>query len=386
MNRVDDALEPPLAHGSRHSSMRIALVIERFEPGGGVEGAAWATAHALHAEGDDVHVVCRRGAAPAGPTPRLVRVSASWQPWRVLSFSRAAATSAPRGEYDAVHAFSRTRHQDVYRTGGGCHAAYMERAYGAVGASWRRFTPRHATILRIEGAVFRDTSQWVQCNSDMVRSEILDRYPVDPERIVVIPNGVDLERFRPHTDPTERDALRQELDSADRLVWLLVGHGHRRKGIDTAIRALAGLPEQTSVLWIAGREQEPARALAAELGVADRVRLLGRERDPAELYAAADAFILPTRYDAFANVCLEAAASGLPVVTSGANGAAAWLGEAGLVVTNPEDVEGFSEALARLADAETRVALGGAARAKAETRSWADHVRDLHALYAKVKS
>jgi len=366
--------------------MRIALVIERFEPGGGVEGAAWAAAHALHAAGDDVHVVCRRAAPAKGPIPRPVRVSASWQPWRVLAFSRAAAAAAPRGEYDAVHAFSRTRHQDVYRTGGGCHAAYMERAYGATGAGWRRFTPRHAAILRIEGAVFRDSSQWVQCNSEMVRNEILDRYPVDPERIVVIANGVDLERFRPAADRAERDALRRELDSADRLVWLLVGHGHRRKGIDTAIRALARLSEGNSVLWIAGREQEPARALAAQLGVEDRVRLLGRERDPAQLYAAADAFILPTRYDAFANVCLEAAASGLPVLTSGANGAAAWLGEAGLVVDDPEDVEGFSEALTHLTDAGNRAALGGAARAKAETRSWADHVRDLHALYAKVKA
>ncbi|MCP3986650.1 MAG: glycosyltransferase family 4 protein [bacterium] len=367
--------------------MRIALVIERFEPGGGVEGAAWATAHALHAAGDEVHVICRHAAPASGPIARLLRVSAGWQPWRVLAFSRAAAQAAPRGRsgpFDAVHAFSRTRHQDVYRTGGGCHAAYMERAYGAAGASWRRLTPRHAAILGIEGSVFRDPSQWLQCNSEMVRSEILDRYPIASERIVVIPNGVDLDRFRPRADPTDRDALRLQFDSDDRLVWLLVGHGYRRKGIDTAIRALAGLPERTSLLWIAGREQAPARALAAQLGVADRVRLLGRDHDPADLYAAADAFILPTRYDAFANVCLEAAASGLPVLTSGANGAAAWLGDAGLVVDDPEDVEGFSEALASLTDTEQRAALGRAARARAETRSWADHVRDLHALYAKL--
>ena len=374
--------------------MRIALVIERFEPGGGVEGAAWATAHALCGAGDEVRVFCRRAASPegtagptgtAGPSVELLRVSAVWQPWRVWAFSRAAATAAPRGGGGVVHAFSRTRHQDVYRTGGGCHAAYMERSYGTFGSRWRRLTPRHATLLGIEAAVLRDPSQWVQCNSEMVRDEILARYPLAPERVVVIPNGVDLERFCPRPDPSGRDALRRELDTDDRLVWLLVGHGYRRKGIDTAIRAVARLAEPDSVLWIAGREQGPARALAAQLGISDRVRLLGRERDPADLYAAADALILPTRYDAFANVCLEAAASGLPVLTSGANGAAGWLGSAGRVVPDPEDVDGFADELERLTDADTRAGLGGAARARAETRSWADHVRDLHVLYAQVK-
>lgn len=366
--------------------MRIALVIERFERGGGVEGAAWATAHALCQAGDEVSVFCRRASPCTGPSVELLRVSAGWQPWRVWAFSRAAAAAAPRGDYDAVHAFSRTRHQDVYRTGGGCHAAYMERAYGTAGSRWRRLTPRHAILLGIEGAVLRDPSQWVQCNSEMVRDEILDRYPVVPERVVVIPNGVDLERFRPRMDPARRNELRAELETGDRLVWLLVGHGYRRKGIDTAIRALARLAQPESVLWIAGREQAPARALAAQLGVSDRVRMLGHERDPADLYAAADALILPTRYDAFANVCLEAAASGLPVLTSGANGAAAWLGVAGRVVPDPEDIDGFVDALESLMDADTRATLGKAARARAETRSWIDHVQELHALYAQVKA
>ncbi len=365
--------------------MRIALVIERFEPGGGVEGAAWATAHALHTSGDEVRVFARRAERSEGPRVQPLPVAAAWQPWRVWAFSRAAARAAPRGAYDAVHAFSRTRHQDVYRTGGGCHAAYMERAYGPAGARLRRATPRHAVLLAIEGAVLRDPSQWVHCNSEMVRDELFEHHAVAPERVAVIPNGVDLERFRPGRDPAGREALRRELDCGDRLVWLLVGHGHHRKGIDTALRALARAGPKESVLWVAGREEAPGRALALRLGVADRVRFLGAGRDPAELYPAADALLLPTRYDAFANVCLEAAACGLPVVTSGANGAARWLGEAGWTVEDPEDVDGFADALERLVDAGARERLGRAARARAETRSWAICVEELHALYGRVR-
>ena len=63
-----------------------------------------------------------------------------------------------------VQAFSRTRHQDVYRAGGGSHAAYMESVY-AHPRLLRRFSPRHRTLLSIEEAVFRDERQTILCNS-----------------------------------------------------------------------------------------------------------------------------------------------------------------------------------------------------------------------------
>ncbi len=367
--------------------MHIALVIERFEPEGGVEGAAWATAHALVAEGCRVEVFAREGRDGRGPLLHRLPISRGWQPRRVLAFSRAAARAAPRGSFDAVHSFSRTRHQDVVRTGGGCHAAYMERAYGPTGAALRRLSPRHAALLHLERGALRDPTQWVHCNSEMVRDEIQERYDVPTARTVVIPNGVDLQRFRPRAEDPEIRALRRELGGGGRAAWLLVGHGFRRKGVDTAIRALARASDPEAVLWIAGRDAfTQAAALAAEEGVAERVQQVPPSRDPAQLYAAADALILPTRYDAFANVCLEAAASALPIVTSAANGAARWLGDAGLCVDDPEDVDAFAAALDTLGDAELRSRLGRAARERAERRTWAATARELRALYERLGS
>jgi tRNA A-37 threonylcarbamoyl transferase component Bud32 len=165
-----------------------------------------------------------------------------------------------------------------------------------------------------------------------------------------------------------------------------VGTGFHRKGLDTAFRALARGGPADAVLWVVGGDPaDPWRRLADELGVGSRVRFLGQRRDIEEIYAAADALILPTRYDSFANVCLEAAAAGIAVVTSGANGAARWLGEAGLVTDDPEDFLGFARALDALADPTTREQLGAAARRRAEAQSWPEHVRALLGLYQRVR-
>ena len=363
--------------------MRIALVIERFEPhGGGVEAVAWRVAHGLAAAGDEVHVFARSaGSGHDGVHVHALGGPRAWQPLRVWAFSKAAAHATGRGGFDVVQTFSRTRHQDVFRAGGGCHAAYMERAYGRVGRALRRASPRHALALAIEAGVFADPGQTILCNSEMVRDEIHERYAVPPERLAVIVNGVDTDAFHPR----HADAGRAFRDAhpAER-VWLLVGSGFARKGVETAMRTLALRPD-AEALWIAGGDDPaPWRRRAAALGVADRVHFLGKRRDLPALYAVADALLLPTRYDAFANVCLEAAASGLPVVTSGANGAARWIEDGGRVVASPDDAEGFAAALEALSDESTRTRAARAARTRAETATWPKHVAALRELHARI--
>jgi len=364
--------------------VRVALVIERFEPRGGVERVAWQVAHGLAAAGDEVHVVARNAASTSRVQVHLVRVPSTWQPWRVAAFSDGAARVAPRGSFDVVHSFSRTRHQDLFRAGGGSHAAYMERHYGRFGNAWRRFSPRHRVLLAIERAVFADASQMILCNSRMVQLEVARRYAIPDERLTLLYNGVDLARFHPSRRKTEGSCLREEFGAGDASVWLFVGSGFRRKGLDTALRALAA-SRGDAVLWVAGNDApqdwfEAARAV----GVAARVRFLGAERDVAVLCAAADALILPTRYDAFANVCLEAAAAGIPVVTSANNGAAEILGDGGIVVRDAEDGAGFARALEQLADPVERRTRGAAARAVAERFGWPQHITALRALYARI--
>jgi UDP-glucose:(heptosyl)LPS alpha-1,3-glucosyltransferase len=357
--------------------MRIALVIERFEPEtGGVERVAWKVAHGLVHAGDSVHVIARRARDAPGISVERLRVSSFWQPLRVVAFSAAAARSAAVAGADCVLSFARTRRQDVYRAGAGSHADYLERRYGRH-HRWFRLSPRHAVLLAAERRIFRDPRQRIVCVSEMVRSQIARRYGVPAERLAVVRNGVDLERFHPRNRATIGARLRNEIGDGSGPIWLFAGSGFRRKGLDVALAALArGDPRAR--LWVAGRDPTDAwLQRATGLGLASRVRFLGFQRDLAPLYAAADALLLPTRYDAFANVCLEAAAAGLPVVTSGAAGAAELFRAGGGVVEDPEDIAGFADELLRLGEVAYRNRRSADAREIARDHGWDHHVESL---------
>ena len=366
--------------------MRIALVIERFEPqAGGVENVGWIVAHELVRAGDEVHVFARTAASSRSIRFHQVEVPTRWQPLRVLAFSRSVARAAPRRNFDIVYSLARTAQQDVFRAGGGSHAHYMDRRYLGPARLLSRVSPRHRVLLALEEQVFRDPTQRIQCNSEMVRRELQSRYAVPSERIAVIHNGVDLDHFHPENQHAYGDPLRRELNAKETLVWLFAGSGFARKGLDTALRAFALSAQRNTQLWVAGADP-PARwrRVARSLGVESRVRFLGFRRDMRTLYAAADALLLPTRYDACANVCLEAAAAGIPLLTSTANGAAELFANTGLAIDDPDDANGFAQALDELSDTALRTRLGTTARAVAEKLSWSAHVRSLRALFADV--
>jgi UDP-glucose:(heptosyl)LPS alpha-1,3-glucosyltransferase len=230
-------------------------------------------------------------------------------------------------------------------------------------------------LLRIEREIFGDHRQTIQCGSRLVRDEIAARYGVPSNRLVVLRNGVDANRFHP---PDARPPAREP-------IWLFAGSGFARKGLDTAIAALSRSASSSSQLWVAGRDAPgPWERLAARRGVRDRVSFVGNRHDVDALYREVDGLLLPTRYDAFANVCLEAAASGLPVITSGANGSGELLDEAGALVDDPEDVGGFADALDRLDDPGLRARLGQRGRQLAEELTWEAHVEQLRELYRKL--
>jgi len=360
--------------------MRIALVIERFLPsGGGVEGVAWQVAHGLAAAGEDVHVFAREHAATSALAVHALSVSRTWQPLRVLRFDRASRAAIARARpFDVVHSFSRTSVQDVFRAGGGSHADYMRRAYSRTGAGFRRLSPRHQVLLEMERRAFADPSQLVQCPSQMVRDEIRRRHGVPEPRLRVIPNGVDIERFAPAAN---------RLRAAGPTRWLFVGSGFQRKGLDVALEALAASTDRDARLRVVGADAiAPWRSRTEALGLAERVEFLGRRDDLPALYAEADALLLPSRYDAFANVTLEAAAAGLPIVTTATNGASEVVAEAAIVVPEADDVAALRAAIDALADPEERARRGERARAIAALHAWPRHIEALRRLYLDVVS
>jgi UDP-glucose:(heptosyl)LPS alpha-1,3-glucosyltransferase len=361
--------------------MRAAISIESFRPGpGGVEAACFALASELGRRAVDVTVLCREALPDAPPGVRIERLGGPtfWQPLRVLEFSRRAARAAAAGKFDVVQAFSRTRRQNVYRAGGGSHSAYMERVYAR--PALRRFSPRHAVLLRIESAVFADPSQIVLCNSRFVADEIARRHGVPASRLEVIYNGVDLERFHPRRRDAALESLRAEL-GLDGPVALFAGSGFARKGLDRAIAGLARSGAKATLLVAGAGDATAFRAQAESLGVAARVRFLGLRADLPALCAAADLFVLPTRYDPFANACLEAMAAGAPVATTLDNGAGE-LVEPG--VNGFLCADDFSSAFRALEDPARLRELGSAARRTAERFPWSAHADAVLALWRRL--
>lgn len=317
---------------------RIALAMPRLGLYGGAEGFGWRLAEGLAARGHEVEFLCARAeGAPAG-----VRAVALGRPplgraLKNLWFARRVERRLASVSYDLVIGLGRTWSQDILRVGGGpqtvfnrlTEAAYGEGACRLLKRLRRTVSPSGAVISWLEARQFdrpANPSQRIVCVSDLVRDWLLSAHPaIDPARVSVVYNRPDLTRFSP-PDPARREALRAELGCASGdVVICTAGTNFALKGVGTLIRALPLLPENFRLAVAGGRGPEQWLALAGGLGVAGRVRFLGRVQDMPGFYGASDIFALPTYYDACSNAVLEALACGLPAISSARNGSAVFV-------------------------------------------------------------
>jgi UDP-glucose:(heptosyl)LPS alpha-1,3-glucosyltransferase len=227
----------------------------------------------------------------------------------------------------------------------------------------------------------------IVCVSEGVADEVRRHYPRLAARVSTIQNGVDAERFAPGQRRDEARRLRAELDIADeRLVGLFIAGEWEGKGLRQLIEALALAPGWALVVVGKGDRRSYER-LAGELGVAADVHWLGVTRDVQLVYALADAFVFPSAYESFSLVTFEAAASGLPIISTAVSGARELIrdGESGLFTSrDPGDIALHLMQLA--ADPELRLRLGQAARQAALPFSWQAMVSRHHELYEHLSA
>jgi UDP-glucose:(heptosyl)LPS alpha-1,3-glucosyltransferase len=224
----------------------------------------------------------------------------------------------------------------------------------------------------------------VVCVSEGVSEEIRHHFPRLADRVLTIHNGVDTAAFAPALRVEDARARRTALGLEHALVALFVGSEWTRKGLEPAIRALAGAPDWSLVV-AGGGDDESYMALAEALGVGERLRLLGVTSDVQPLYQMSDAFLLASSYETFSLVTFEAAASGLPILATAVSGVRELLQDAhnGFLITREPEL--IAERLNRLAaDPALRLRLGGAARESALAFDWARMVDEHHALYARL--
>jgi UDP-glucose:(heptosyl)LPS alpha-1,3-glucosyltransferase len=308
--------------------MRLAIVRQKYTPYGGAERFVERALTALAARGVELTLVTRRWPrdADARVTPLIVDPPYVGRTWRDASFARGVCRAVAGLPGTLVQSHERIACCDIYRAGDGVHAVWVEerlREAPAIARPAIAASPYHRYMLAAERRLYASPRlQRVICISRMVQDEIHQRFGVPRERLPVIYNAIDPAAFHPGL-AAHRAAVRARAGIADdACVFLLVGSAYARKGVGRALAALARLPAAAHLL-VVGRDRHPARyeALARQLGVAQRVTFAGAQQDPKPFFGAADAFVLPTLYDALSNAVLEALACGLPVVTSDRCGA-----------------------------------------------------------------
>lgn len=353
---------------------RLAIVRQRYTHGGGAERIIERAIERLRARrGIEVTVLARRWPEQAGirgirlDPPHLGRL------WRDASFAAAVGACIRRERFDLVQSHERIAGATIFRAGDGTHAGWLERWLPTLPA-WRRAlvhaSPYHRYTLARERRMFDSpTLRAVIANSDFVARDLVHHFPGIADRVRVIRNGVDANHFHPGLRALHRDATRTSLgipQGARALLFL--GSGFERKGLGTALHALAALPADTHLI-VVGRDRRMGRfrRLAETLGLRGRAHWLGAVQDPRPFLGACDAAIHPSLYDPMPNSVLESMASGLPVAASVFTGAADLVRhrENGVLV-HPLDQAAWNREVAWLLGTGNLADLSRAARATVE--------------------
>ncbi len=309
---------------------RVVLLKQGLEAKGGLEKATLRIAEAFAKKGCDVTIVTASQNCTPQPGIRIASFPIdAWLPHRKLqAWNKVCSSYIRDNPAEVVLGFDRTTHQTHIRAGNGLHAAYLQRR-APYESRWRKtsfaLNPLHRTILRLEEEALRHSDlRRLIVNSAMVRDEAIEHYNINPSLIRVVHNGVEWSELNTHFQnwPSIRNEVAFQIGSDPAAFhFLFVGHEYGRKGLDAFLKGLSHLRTHDPRVIVIGRDKNiPAyRRLAARLGL-ENVYFLGPMQDLYRFYALADVAVIPSYYDPFANVTLEALAMGLFVVTSRHNG------------------------------------------------------------------
>jgi glycosyltransferase involved in cell wall biosynthesis len=370
----------------------LTLVASDVAPIGGMERVAFELVSRLLRRGWQVTVIARTCSLPPHERLRFVRIPSPSRPvsaallcdfiFGALALRRHRSglvqTNNPvlPASVDVIHAHF-------------CEAAYRRR----VGLSRSR-SPSIAYRLNswLTSAIALVCERWcyrpgrvrrVVCVSTGLGREIAEAYPSVAPVLRTIPNGVDRETF--HAREDERATIRAQLGVRDgEGLALFVGGDWHRKGLRYAIEGLAAATGWRLAV-LGNGDPTVFSELASRLGAGDRLAFVGNVQDPARYYSAADAFLLPSHYEAAPMVGLEAAAAGVPLVVPRLNGIEDYLEDGVNGFFTERDGAAIARRLRELRDdPHRRAAMSAAAERTAARFDWSRIVDQWEALYAEL--
>ncbi len=329
--------------------MKIAVSFPSCHRRGGIERCVLEAVNFLADSGHEVHLLTAdwdRDALHSAVHVHAIPLPKRGSVLRLLTFSRRSKKALAALPPGTIHAAF-----GVESPPGGVmwvpsvHKAWLEAS--KTQRDWRgrlrqKLNPQHPALLRLERSYFGGRyPRKLIALTDQVKSDLMRLYAVPAEDIAVLPNGYSQIEFNTNRTRQERAQRRAELGyGPDAKVVIFVANELERKGFGPLLRAISQLQDPNVYLLAVGRLNPQVYAGEIEqLGLTSRVRFTGPSSDVAAYYAAADVFALPTQYEAWGLVIVEALACGLPVLTSRLAGAAAVVqeGVTGCLLDNPND-------------------------------------------------
>ena len=267
-----------------------------------------------------------------------------------------------------------------------CHKAWVKyyKSWSWLQNARATIDPLNWVVLSVEKRVIEKGSKKIIAVSEGVKREILENYNVSEDKIVVIPNGVDLDEFK--SDKVKRRNIRKVYGIADdEIVLMFSGYEFRRKGLEYIIKALPLVKGKVKLLVVGKDNPNYYKKLASKLRVLDKIIFAGFVPDISEYYAASDIFIFPTAYEAFSLATLEAVASSLPILATKVNGTEELIIDSynGFFIRRePNDIANKINILVE--DESLRKQMSRNARKTAEKYSWDEVAKRTLKVYEEV--
>ena len=328
----------------------------------------------------------RRGGLDFGDRPGL-RFSTSLLPTgrpetRILWEQLSAPFALERDNIDVAHA---TVNVAPLMSGRAVVVTVHDLAFLRYPEQYPGFKQRYLTAMTRRSVEHADR---VIAVSSSTRADIIHFYDVDPDRVVVVPNGLD-PAMKPIEDPEALATFRKKHDLPERFI-LFLGTLQPRKNLIALMRAWARLdPANRLPLVVVGAQgwmYEPILEQARALGVAGEIVFKGfaESRDLPYWYSAATIFVYPSLYEGFGMPVVEAMACGVPVIASNTSSLPEVAGDAGILV-DPSNISALSEAIQSLTDREDlRRTLRQRGLDQAMQFSWTRTARETASVYERA--
>lgn len=295
--------------------MKIALVHMRHAETGGTELFLNQLSRYLAEKGEEVTIICRTHVAPTHPNIKFVKLDgfSLGKAHRIWKFAKDVEKHLSKHRYDFVYGLGKTWSHDMLRIGGGTHIHFVDSMKKG------KLTFKDKVAIAIERkAMAHGAYQHVVANSYKSATEIQEAYGVPDDKISVIHNFVDTNRFSRERYKQVVAELEQSIGiDREKPVFLFLGSGYKRKGLKEALTAFSML-DFPATLLIVGREnhEEEYKEYARSLGITDSCHFLGTQTKPEHYFSIADCYILPTHYEPFGFTAIEALSCGIPVITT----------------------------------------------------------------------